>query len=79
MFQINKTKKGEKMKTYRVEIKSLAYYDVEANNPEEAKKQVPKSYSGELIGSCHSTHIEPNGSIFYEEFDVNNATVKEVE
>jgi hypothetical protein len=43
-----------------------------------AKKQVPKSYSGELIGSCRSTHIEPNGSIFYEEFDFNNATVKEV-
>ena len=57
----------EIMKTYRVEIQSLAYYDVEANNPEEAKNQVPKSYSNELN----------NGSIFYEEFDLNNATVKE--
>ena len=55
------------MKTYRVEIKSLAYYDVEANNPEEAKNRVPRSYSGELN----------NGSIFYEEFDFNNATIKE--
>ena len=55
------------MKTYREEIQSLAYYDVEANNPEEAKNQVPKSYSNELN----------NGSIFYEEFDLNNATVKE--
>jgi len=57
----------ETMKTYRVEIQSLAYYDVEANNPEEAKNQVPKSYNSELS----------NGSIFYEEFDVNNATVTE--
>ena len=64
-------------KTYRVEIEALAYYDVEANSPEEAKALAPKSYSGELVGSCRSTHVEPNGSIFYEEFDHKNAVVKE--
>jgi len=58
------------MKTYRVEIQSLAYYDVEANNPEEARNKVPKSLSMPIEGGI-------GASVFYEEFDYNNATISE--
>ena len=63
--------KKENIKTYRVEIKSLAYFDVEANSETEAFNLVPKSYSENIINSNSS------GSIFYEEFDHKNATVIE--
>ena len=62
--------KGIKMKTYRVEIQSLTYFDVKADNEEDAKKSIPKSLSMPIeggIGAC----------MFYEEFDFNNAEVKE--
>jgi len=60
----------ETMKTYRVEIQSLAYYDVEANNPEEARNKVPKSLSMPIEGGI-------GASVFYEEFDYNNAKVEQ--
>jgi hypothetical protein len=55
------------MKTYRVEIEALAYYDVEANSEAEAKEKVPTYYSQQLN----------NGAIFYESIDHNKATVEE--
>jgi hypothetical protein len=58
----------ETMKTYRVEIESLAYFDVKANNEEEAKNLVPKSLSMPIEGGI-------GGSIFYEEFDHKKAKV----
>tara|TARA_R100000951_G_C2537510_1_gene148304 strand:- start:213 stop:434 length:222 start_codon:yes stop_codon:yes gene_type:complete len=71
IFIIKKTKKGKnKMKTYRIEIQSLSYYDVKAKNPEEAKNKVPKSLSMPIEGGI-------GASVFYEEFDYNNAKVEE--
>tara|TARA_R100000278_G_scaffold68200_1_gene54164 strand:- start:197 stop:373 length:177 start_codon:yes stop_codon:yes gene_type:complete len=52
------------MKTYRVEIDALAYYDVEANSEAEAKAKVPEYFSQELNN---------NGSIFYEAIDHKKA------
>jgi len=57
-------------KKYRIEINALAYYDVEANNPEEARNKVPKSLSMPIEGGI-------GASVFYEEFDYNNATISE--
>lgn len=54
-------------KSYRVEVEALAYFDIEANNPEEAKNKVPKSMQ----------MSEENSSVFFEEFDWNKATVTE--
>jgi len=64
------TKKEETMKTYRVEIQSLTYFDVKADSKEEANNSIPKSLSMPVdggIGAC----------MFYEEFDYNNAKVRE--
>ncbi len=66
----NTNQPKETMKTYRVEIQSLTYFDVKADSKEEAKKSVPKSLSMPVdggIGAC----------MFYEEFDYNNAKVRE--
>ena len=52
------------MKTYRVEIDALAYYDIEANSEAEAKAKVPEYFSQEL---------NHNGSIFYEAIDHKKA------
>jgi len=60
----------ETMKTYRVEIQSLTYFDVKADSKEEAKNSIPKSLSIPVdggIGAC----------MFYEEFDYNNAKVEQ--
>ena len=59
----------ETMKTYRVEIQALAYFDVEAENSVEAINQVPTSLSMPIEG-------EIGGSIFYEEFDHKKAIVE---
>jgi uncharacterized lipoprotein YehR (DUF1307 family) len=58
------------MKTYRVEIQSLAYFDIKANSKEDAKKSIPKSLSMPIEGGI-------GGCVFYEEFDYNNSTVQE--
>ena len=59
----------ETMKTYRVEIQALAYFDVEAENSVEAINQVPTSLSMPIEGGI-------GGSIFYEEFDHKKAIVE---
>tara|TARA_R110000851_G_scaffold36741_1_gene95585 strand:+ start:424 stop:648 length:225 start_codon:yes stop_codon:yes gene_type:complete len=66
---IKSTKKKETMKTYRVEIQALAYFDVEAKNSVEAINQVPTSLSMPIEGGI-------GGSIFYEEFDHKKAIVE---
>ncbi len=60
----------ETMKTYRIEIQSLAYFDVKANNKEEAKNSVPESLSMPIEGGI-------GGSMFYEEFDYKKAKVEQ--
>ena len=57
------------MKTYRVEVKALAYFDIDANSKEQALKEIPQSFNHE-IGN--------NGQIFYEQFDSNKATAEEI-
>ena len=65
----NKINERLKMKkSYRVEVEALAYFDIEANNPEEAKNKVPKSMQ---------MSVEENSSVFFEEFDWKKATVTE--
>lgn len=58
------------MKRYRVEIQSLTYFDVKADSKEEAKKLVPKSLSMPIEGGI-------GAYMFYEEFDFDNANVRE--
>ena len=59
------------MASYKIEVEALASYDVEAESLEEAKKMIPKSYSKEL-----NLQEGVEGSIFYEEFDFNNAKIE---
>ena len=59
------------MATYKIEVEALASYDVEADSEEEAKRMIPKHYSKELI-----LQEGVEGSIFYEEFDFNNAKIE---
>ena len=68
MIKTNQPTKKGNMKTYRVEVKALAYFDIDANSKEQALKEIPQSFNHE-IGN--------NGQIFYEQFDYNKATVKE--
>ena len=53
-------------KSYRVEVEALAYFDIEANNPEEAKNKVPKSMQ---------MSVEENSSVFFEEFDSSEGSL----
>ena len=71
------------MKTYRIEIQTLTYFDVKAASPEDAKKRVPKSYRhhiGHITVQNSELNNEYNheaGVVFYEPFDVKNAQVLE--
>jgi|TARA_R110002020_G_scaffold21451_1_gene72889 hypothetical protein len=71
------------MKTYRVEIQTLTYFDVTAASPEDAKKRVPKSYRHHIPhnsvqnGHCNFDYNHEAGVVFYEPFDVKNAEVIE--
>ena len=70
-------------KNYRVEIKSLTYFDVLASSPEEAKKRVPQSFRHHIghntvqNGHCNFEYNHEAGCVFYEKFDLDNAEVIE--
>ena len=70
-----KNKKGEKMDTYRIEVKALKLIDVEASSKEDAIKKAK-----ERGLNCETTRTENwskdiSANYHYEDYDFNNAEV----